>query len=86
MSSDQTVSPALLPAQVVVRPDEHELDALSALLNSADRVTLLCGRGCYGAYSRVLRLAETLKPPIVHALGGKEAIEHDNPYDVGRPG
>ena len=33
-----------------------------------------------------MRLADALKSPIVHALGGKEAIEHDNPYDVGMTG
>ena len=26
-----------------------------------------------------MRLAETLKSPIVHALGGKEHVEFDNP-------
>ena len=35
---------------------------------------------------RLMRLAETLKSPIVHALGGKEHVEYDNPYDVGMTG
>ena len=48
--------------------------------------TLLCGRGCFGAHDNVMRLADALKSPIVHALGGKEAIERDNPYDVGMTG
>ena len=33
-----------------------------------------------------MRLAETLKSPMVHALGGKEYVEYDNPYDVGMTG
>ena len=33
-----------------------------------------------------MQLAETLKSPIVHALGGKEHVEYDNPYDVGMTG
>ena len=33
-----------------------------------------------------MRLAEALKSPIVHALGGKESVEPDNPYDVGMTG
>jgi pyruvate dehydrogenase (quinone) len=86
MTSDATPSAALLPAPAVVRPADGELDALSSMLNSAERVTLLCGRGCFGAHDVVMRLAETLKSPIVHALGGKEAIEYDNPYDVGMTG
>ena len=56
------------------------------MLNAATRVTLLCGRGCYGAHEQVMRLAEKLGAPIVHALGGKEAIEYDNPFDVGMTG
>ena len=33
-----------------------------------------------------MRLADTLKSPIVHALGGKETVEWDNPFDVGMTG
>jgi len=49
-------------------------------------VTLFCGRGCAGAHAELMALAETLKSPIVHALGGKEHVEYDNPYDVGMTG
>jgi pyruvate dehydrogenase (quinone) len=31
-------------------------------------------------------LADKLKSPIVHALGGKEHVEYDNPFDVGMTG
>jgi pyruvate dehydrogenase (quinone) len=79
-------SPGLLPPQPVVRPAEQELDTLAELLNGAGRVTLFCGRGCAGAHARLMDLAETLKSPMVHALGGKEHVEHDNPYDVGMTG
>jgi pyruvate dehydrogenase (quinone) len=76
----------LLPAAPIVQPAARELDALAALLNGAERVTLFCGRGCAGARVPLMRLAETLKSPIVHALGGKEFVEYDNPYDVGMTG
>ena len=76
----------LLPAAPIVRPAEGELEALAKLLNGAKRVTLFCGRGCAGAHDGLMRLAETLKSPIVHALGGKEHVEFDNPYDVGMTG
>lgn len=49
-------------------------------------MTLFCGRGCAGAHGPLLALAEALKAPIVHALGGKEHVEYDNPYDVGMTG
>ncbi|MBR0873965.1 ubiquinone-dependent pyruvate dehydrogenase [Bradyrhizobium tropiciagri] len=76
----------LLPPAPIVRPAEAQLNALADLLNSARRVTLFCGRGCAGAHAGLLKLAETLKSPIVHALGGKEYVEYDNPYDVGMTG
>jgi pyruvate dehydrogenase (quinone) len=80
------ISPALLPAAPVVCPAGAELTALAALLNGANRVTLFCGRGCAGAHDGLMRLAAKLKSPIVHALGGKEHVEYDNPYDVGMTG
>jgi len=76
----------LLPVAPVVRPAEAELTALADLLNSARRVTLFCGRGCAGAHDSLMKLAEILKSPIVHALGGKDHVEYDNPYDVGMTG
>jgi pyruvate dehydrogenase (quinone) len=76
----------LLPAPPVVRPEEDQLQALSELLNSSTRVTLLCGAGCAGAHAEVVELAERLKSPVVHSLRGKEHIEYDNPFDVGMTG
>nr|WP_320143096.1 ubiquinone-dependent pyruvate dehydrogenase [uncultured Cohaesibacter sp.] len=74
------------PALPVSMPAEEELDKLAAILNSAKRPTLLCGAGCAGAHEEVIKLAETIKSPIVHALRGKEHVEWDNPYDVGMTG
>jgi pyruvate dehydrogenase (quinone) len=84
----RAISPiaGLLPAPPVVRPAEREVTDLADLLNGARRVTLFCGRGCAGAHGGLMKLAETLKSPIVHALGGKEHVEFDNPYDVGMTG
>ncbi len=86
MPRDTQLSPALLPSVPVIRPADRDLDALAARLNAAQNITLLCGRGCAGAHPLLMRLAEALKSPIVHALGGKEHVEHDNPYDVGMTG
>ena len=85
-SRGSSLSAGLLPARPIVRPAEKELDALAELLNGAESVTLFCGRGCAGAHAPLMQLAETLKSPIVHALGGKEYVEYDNPYDVGLTG
>lgn len=77
---------ALVPPRPVVQPAESDLDALAELLNGAERVALFTGRGCAGAHAQLIKLAGTLKSPIVHALGGKEHVEYDNPYDVGMTG
>ena len=76
----------LLPSAPIVRPSDAELKRLSELLNSGDRVALLCGAGCKGAHDEVVELARKLKAPIVHTLRGKEFIEYDNPFDVGMTG
>ena len=86
MPSNTKLSASLLPAPPLMLPQAPELDALATLLNEGSRVTLLCGRGCYGAHAPLMQLAEALKSPIVHALGGKEGVEWNNPYDVGMTG
>jgi pyruvate dehydrogenase (quinone) len=69
-----------------IAPGADELKGLASMLNDARRITLLCGRGCAGTHAPLMQLAETLKSPIVHALGGKEHVEYDNPNDVGMTG
>lgn len=74
------------PKQPLVRPADRDLDRLVELLNESNRITLFCGSGCAGAHAELLKLGETLKAPMVHALRGKEYVEYDNPYDVGMTG
>jgi len=74
------------PRLPVVAPPEDALSAVAETLNRATNVTLLCGAGCKGAHAEVVKLAETLQAPIVHAMRGKEFLEYDNPYDVGMTG
>jgi len=77
---------ALLPEPAKIVPDAATLAELAAMLNDAGRVTILAGRGCRTAHAQLVALAAALQAPIVHALGGKEFIEYDNPYDVGMTG
>ncbi len=77
---------SLTLAAPIVTPAPAQIEALADLLNGSERTTLFCGRGCAGAHDAVIALAERLKAPIVHALGGKEHVEWDNPYDVGMTG
>jgi pyruvate dehydrogenase (quinone) len=76
----------LLPPEPTVVPKPAELRALAEFLNTAKRVTLLCGSGCAGAHDQLMALCGKLKAPMVHALKGKEHLEWDNPYNVGMTG
>jgi pyruvate dehydrogenase (quinone) len=70
----------------IIRPSDNEVRKAAEILNKARKVTILGGAGCKGAHDELVRAAEQLKAPIVHALRGKEFIEYDNPYDVGMTG
>ena len=70
----------------MITPAAAGLDRLAALLNSAERVTILCGSGCEGAHADLIALGDRLKAPMVHTMRGKEHVEWDNPYDVGMTG
>lgn len=76
----------LMLGRPIVSPPQDAVRRLADLLNGASKVTLLCGSGCAGAHDEVVRLAEALKAPVVHAMRGKEHVEWDNPYDVGMTG
>lgn len=70
----------------LIIPNEDELKQMAAMLNKSKKITMLCGYGCKNAHDALMKLAEKLKSPIVHALRGKEWVEYDNPYDVGMTG
>ena len=65
----------LTPAEPVVVPPDPALDRMADFLNTAQRVTLLCGSGCAGAHDELMQFAEAVKAPIVHAMRGKEHVE-----------
>ena len=86
-----TETPVAQPAGLLLKPPRiipaaATITALAGLLNAGKKITLLCGGGCAGAHPQLLKLAEALKSPLVHALRGKEHVEYENPYDVGMTG
>ena len=76
----------LAPADPVIAPSDEALGELAEFIDLAERVTLLCGSGCAGAHNELMQFAGAVKAPIVHAMGGKDHVEWDNPYDVGMTG
>jgi pyruvate dehydrogenase (quinone) len=85
-SGGPTVPTALVSRPSPVRPVPEQVQALADALNAARTVTLFCGAGCAGAHDEVMELAGRVLAPVGHALGGKEWIQYDNPYDVGMNG
>lgn len=70
----------------VIRPNDVELDRIAALLNAGGNVTIYGGAGCMGAHGEVIATAARLNAPIARTSRGKDALEYDNPYDVGMTG
>ncbi len=73
-------------ARSQVLPEPGELAGAAAALDAGSKVTILAGAGCRNAHDELVELAGVLKAPVVHAMRGKEFVEHDNPYDVGMSG
>ncbi|EME37657.1 Pyruvate oxidase [Kocuria palustris PEL] len=69
-----------------VVPDTDCLVELAGVLNKADNVALFVGDGVRDAHDAVIGLADVLGAPIGHSLRGKDAIQFDNPFDVGMTG
>ena len=76
----------LVTPSAVVTPAADRVEALAERVNRASSVTLFVGAGVREAREEVLALAEKVKAPVGHSLGGKEWIQYDNPYDVGMSG
>jgi len=85
-SGGPTETSAMVTAPSPVRPVTEQVQALADAINAARTVTLFCGAGCAGAHDEVMALAAHVLSPVGHALGGKEHIQYDNPYDVGMNG
>ncbi|HTT54034.1 MAG TPA: ubiquinone-dependent pyruvate dehydrogenase [Streptosporangiaceae bacterium] len=81
-----SVVSAIRASVPVVRPADDALAAAADVLNPASAVTILAGAGCAGAHDQLIALADTLQAPVLHAFRGKDAVEYDNPFDVGMTG
>jgi pyruvate dehydrogenase (quinone) len=72
--------------QPVIRPSDQELDAIAAMLEEAETITIYAGHGCRDAHDEVVQLAARLNAPVAHTSRAKDSIEYDNPYNVGMTG
>src|SRR6266478_5371277 len=70
----------------VIRPSHADLDEMARLIAEGSNVTIYAGSGCADAHDEVILLAERLQAPVAHTSRGKDALEHDNPHNVGMTG
>src|SRR6266852_2735751 len=70
----------------LIRPSDADLDAIAAILNKSEAITIYAGAGCAGAHDEVVATAARLKAPLAHTSRGKDFVEYDNPYNVGMTG
>ncbi len=85
-AAEETGTSVIAESAGEVVPSDAQVRALADALNAARTATLFCGAGVRGAHAEVMELAAALQAPVGHALGGKEWIQYDNPYDVGMSG
>jgi pyruvate dehydrogenase (quinone) len=64
-------------------PDSGEIDKAVEILDRAQRVAILAGRGALQARDELERTAELLAAPVAKALLGKAALPDDHPHSVG---
>lgn len=94
LSGDVAAQPTANPAfshlpflsRPSIRPSDDDVAALAEVIEGAEKITLFCGIGCEGAHREVMALAEALQAPVGHSMRGKDAVQPDNPYDVGMSG
>jgi pyruvate dehydrogenase (quinone) len=70
----------------LIRPSDADLDAIAAILNKSEAITIYAGAGCAGAHKDVVATAARLKAPMAHTSRGKDFLEYDNPFNVGMTG
>lgn len=84
--NEQFTESVISAGNPITFPDPAEAAALTRAINEAEKVTFFVGVGARYARKEVLELAEKVKAPVGHALGGKMYIQYDNPFDVGMSG
>ena len=70
----------------VVHPANEELVEMARILNEGGNIAIYAGSGCADAHDQVVQLAARLNAPVAHTSRGKDALEWDNPYNVGMTG
>lgn len=76
----------LAPEGAQAAAPQEQIQAAARVLQNAEKVSLLVGRGAQDAREQVLELAERLQAPMVLTIKAKEGLERENPFQVGQTG
>ncbi len=74
---------AALNTQYAVTVAKEALEQAASLLNAAQHITILYGDGARDASVEIIKLAETLKAPLVHTTRSKDVIDNQHPQYMG---
>ena len=70
-------------APVYPGPSGAQLQEAAEIINKGHRVAILAGRGCLGARTEILELADKVAGPIVKPLLGKAVVPDRDPFTTG---
>ncbi len=70
----------------VIRPNDEELDRIAEILNQGGKIAIYGGSGCMGAHAEIMETADRLNAPVARTSRAKDALQPDNPHDVGMTG
>jgi pyruvate dehydrogenase (quinone) len=70
----------------LIRPNDTELDRIAAILNEGGNIAIYGGSGCMGAHAEIMATAARLNAPVARTSRAKDALQYDNPHDVGMTG
>mgnify|MGYP002402424325 CR=1 FL=1 len=64
-------------------PSDQLLAEAADVINKGSKVAIMAGRGCLGARSEILQLADKVAGPIIKPLLGKAVVPDDSPFTTG---
>jgi pyruvate dehydrogenase (quinone) len=64
-------------------PDERQLERAADILNRAEKVAILAGRGALSARAELEQVADLLAAPVAKALLGKAVLPDEHPHTTG---
>ena len=82
----EATTPRFAPKPAGSTPSADRIGEAVNVLQSAEKVSLLVGRGAQNSREELLELAEILNSQMVLTLKGKEFLEDENPWQLGQSG